>query len=1122
MDTTASDRVKIELDGRTAEVPRGTTILNAARQMGVTIPTLCNYRGLSPYGACRVCLVELQTPRGGQLVASCSYPIEINLVVKTETPAVQESRRTVVELLLAQAPDSKELKEFAAGLGVHSTPFQPEADGKCVLCGLCTRVCSEMMGRGAINLFGRGADREVRTAFAEQTNQCQACGACAFVCPTGAIDLSTITARRLQPHVTGFDKYLSARPCIDLAHPQATPRVPVIDRENCIHFKSDQCGLCSKVCQAGAIDYDQAEEEISLKVGSVVLTPGFEAFDATRRGEFGFGFAPNVLTNVQFERLLSASGPTRGHVVRPSDGQAPKRIAFIQCIGSRDTACDNDYCSSVCCMAATKEAILAKEHVPGLEVTIFFLDLRAFGKDFDRYSDRAKNQLGIRYQRSFISRTYEMPGTRNLRVIYATEDKKGISPISGHERSGIAQTEEEFDMIVLSLGLEPSATLREQADRMGVVLNRWGFAQTSEFAPMDTTRPGVFVGGAFQEPKDIPDTVMQASAAAARAMALLAPSRGTRVRVKTYPAHRDITDEPPRVGVFICHCGSNIASVVDVERVVKRTRELPNVVVAENNTYTCADDTQNRIKERIAEFRLNRVVVASCTPRTHEPIFRDTLRDAGLNPYLLEMANIRDQCSWVHSGQPGKATDKAVDLVRMAVGRASRLLPLEEATVPVKNAALVVGGGIAGMTAALALAEQGFPVHLVEKSSELGGTLRQIHRTLDGQDVQAFLSSTIDRINWHSRIHVYVNTKVSKVQGHLGSFHSKLSTPEGELEVEHGVVVVATGATELKPQTYGYGQSPQVATQLDLAERLASGNLLLPEQPTIAMIQCVEQRNGDRPYCSRVCCTSAVKNALLLRERYPKARILVLYRDMRTYGFREAAYREAREKGILFVRYEPEQPPQVTANGKLELRVREPALGRDLQIQPDLLVLAAPMVPRADREEISELLRVPLNADGFFVEAHMKLRPVDFASEGLFLCGTAHAPKFIGESIAQANAVAGRAASILAKKKMPVGGQTAWVDSDKCISCMTCVHVCPYMAPQVNEFNKAEVQGATCMGCGSCTAECPAKAITLRHYVDSQILAALSGLLGSQADETPVEAEYPEQAGVAPPRWHKH
>ena len=867
-----------------------------------------------------------------------------------------------------------------------------------------------------------------------------------------------------------------------------------------------ECMQCVAACQAGAIVHDEQEETVELEVGAVLLTPGFEAFDATRRGEFGFGFAENVLTNVQFERMLSASGPTGGSVRRPSDGRKPKRLAFIQCVGSRDSACGNDYCSSVYCMAATKEAILAKEHEPELEVTIFFLDLRAFGKDFDRYCDRAKS-LGVSYVRSFISRTYEMPRTKNLRLVYASD--------------GIKQVEEEFDMVVLSLGLEPSATLRRQAERLGVELNRWGFAQTRELRPSDTSRPGVFVGGAFQEPKDIPDTVVQASAAAGRAMSLLAAARGSRVRTKTYPPQRDIADEPPRVGVFVCHCGSNIASVVDVEEVVRAAGQIPHVAFAEHSIYTCADDSQEQIKAKIAEHRLNRVVIASCTPRTHEPIFRDTLRDAGLNPYLLEMANIRDQCSWVHASKPRQATHKAIDLVRMATGRAANLMPLAEETVPVHSAALVVGGGIAGMTAAVALADQGFPVHLVEKHQRLGGTVCNIHRTLDGDDVQAFLAETIQRVNAHPRITVHLDSTVSKVDGHVGAFSSSITSGGQATQVKHGVIVVATGATERKPRSFGYGQSDRVLTQLELSDRLGKGDIELPEDATVVMIQCVEQRNDDRPYCSRVCCTTAVKNALLVRQRYPKARILVLYRDIRTYGFREAAYREARQRGILFVRYEPDEPPELRTDGGLRLRVREPSLLRDLELEPDLVVLAAPMVPRADREELSELLRVPLNADGFFLEAHMKLRPVDFASEGLFLCGTAHAPKFITETIAQATAVAGRAASILSRNRMPVGGMTAWVDPDKCISCMTCVHVCPYTAPRIGENNKAEVQGAVCMGCGSCSAECPAKAITLRHYVDAQILGAMDGLLAAEAERKEVALVYPEQVGVAPPRWHK-
>ena len=544
------------------------------------------------------------------------------------------------------------------------------------------------------------------------------------------------------------------------------------------------------------------------------------------------------------------------------------------------------------------------------------------------------------------------------------------------------------------------------------------------------------------------------------------------------------------------------------------------MVLAETNVYTCADDNQDQMKAKIAEHRLNRVVVASCTPRTHEPIFRDTLRDAGLNPYLLEMANIRDQCSWVHSGNPGAATEKAIDLVRMATARAAALVPLTEATAPVNNAALIVGGGIAGMTAALALAEQGFPVHLVEKSDRLGGTICQIHRTLEGHDVQSLLAETIERTKTHPRITVHLQSRVSKVSGHVGEFSSQIANGKASSEVHHGVVVVATGATEQKPSTYSYGKNERVLTQLDLSDRLGQGQISLPKQATVAMIQCVEQRDAQHPYCSRVCCTTAVKNALELKRRWPDARIVVFYRDMRTYGFREAAYREAREKGVLFIHYEPEQPPQLLdSGGKMRLKAREPSLGRDLVLEPDLVVLAAPAVPRADRGELSELLRVPLNADGFFLEAHMKLRPVDFASEGLFLCGSAHAPKFISETISQATAVAGRAASILSRKKMPVGGQIAWVDPDQCISCMTCVHVCPYMAPQVGTSNKAEVQGAVCMGCGSCSAECPAKAITLRHFMDSQILAEVNSLLEAEVEQPRHQPVYPEEVGVAPPRW---
>jgi heterodisulfide reductase subunit A2 len=1104
--TTTSSQITVTIDGRTSTVPAGTTVLEAARGMGIAIPTLCTYRGLSPYGACRVCIVELETPRGSRQIASCSYPVEPDMVVRTETPSIQKSRRVILELLLAQAPDSQKLATFAGELGVESTSFKKAESGSCILCGLCVRTCGEVMNRSAIGMFGRGHKRKVLPPFGEPSDQCQVCGGCDHVCPTGAIDLTKTGTRPARPNLTAYNQYLEARPNIDMAHPQAVPRVPAINRDTCVHFKTGECGLCSKVCQAGAVDYDQEAATRTVSVGAVVLTPGFSAFDPLRRIEYGKGFDANVLANTQFERLLSAAGPTKGHVLRPSDGKAPKRIAFIQCVGSRDAASGNDYCSSVCCMAATKEAILTKTHEPEADVTVYYMDLRAYGKDFDRYYNRARD-MGVSYIRCRPSSVEEVHDSKNLKITYIDERNKSVTS--------------EHDMVVLSLGLEPSASLEAQVGRMRVMMNQWGFAKTEELHPLETSRPGVFTAGALQEPKDIPDTVMQASGAAAKAMALLASGRGTKVKTKVYPPERDITDEPPRIGVFVCHCGSNIASVVDVEAVVKRARELPYVVLAERNVYTCADDNQDQMKEKILKHRLNRVIVASCTPRTHEAIFRDTLRDAGLNPYLLEMANIRDQCSWVHSSEPDAATEKAKDLVRMTVGRTAGLMPLREETVPVKGAALVIGGGIAGMTAALAIADAGYPVHLVEKTNKLGGTGRDVHRTLDGGNVDAFISQTIDRLTSHPAVTVRMKSTVVKVDGHVGDFTSDIETPEGRVSVEHGVVIVATGAVEHKPSTYGYGKNPNVMTQLELSGALARNELQLPESPTIVMIQCVEQRSEERPYCSRVCCAAAIKNALQLRERHPTARIVVMYREMRTYGFKEAAYREARDKGILFVRYDEKNPPVLSEVDEPMIRVTDTLLARELAMKPDLLILASPMVGREDRQEISDLLRVPLNADGFFLEAHVKLRPVDFASEGLFLCGTAHAPKFIGETISQANAVAGRAATILSRKVMPVGAQTAWIDPDKCIACMTCVHVCPYMAPGIGKDNKAQVQAAVCMGCGSCTSNCPAKAISLHNYLDTQILGAINSLLKGAAEEKTGDKTFLEQVGIAQPRMKK-
>jgi heterodisulfide reductase subunit A-like polyferredoxin len=852
-----------------------------------------------------------------------------------------------------------------------------------------------------------------------------------------------------------------------------TEEQALAEAERCLN-----CGLCSEckecveACKQNAIDHLMGERTVELEVGSVILTTGFEEFDASRKGEFGWGRYPTVVTSVQFERMLSAAGPFEGHIVRLSDQREAKRVAWIQCVGSRDSKCGNEYCSSICCMASTKQAMVAQDHTPGLEATIFYMDFRAHGKDFDQYYERAKNQNGVRYIKSIPSRIVQMPATMNPRARFVDEAGK--------------LREEEFDLIVLAVGLEPSGTAVELASRLGVELNGYGFCATQRSLPLSTSRPGVFVAGAFQEPKDIPETVMQASGAASMAMELLASARNTRTVKKKYPDEHDVTDEKPRIGVFVCHCGRNIGSVIDVERVAKTIEAEPGVILATHTMFTCSDTSLSNIRAEIVEHRLNRIVVASCTPRTHEPLFRETMREAGLNPYLFEMANIRDQCSWVHSASPEIATQKATELVKMAVARSRLLSPLEPGTLAVDQKGLVIGGGLAGMTAALALANQGFKVHLVERTQRLGGHLHDIHHTLEDTDVAGLTASLIRQVQENKNIDVYLATDVAEAKGHIGEFHATLSCNGQKSEVSAGVVIVATGAEKAQTTKFLAGSSPKVTTQVDLEKQLHEGHLVTGTK-SVVMIQCAGSRDEERPYCSRICCSMAVKNALAIKAKSPDTDVFVLYRDIRTYGFREIYYKKAREAGVVFLRYTPERAPVVSEAGGLKVSVNSPDFPEPIEIETDLVVLSTGIeADRPNNKRISDMLKVPLNADGFYVEAHMKLRPVDFATEGIFLCGLAHSPKFIDETIAQARAAAARAATVLSKTHLDVSPQVSYVDQSKCISCMTCVHACPYGAPFCNTDGKGQIEAAKCMGCGICASECPARAIQLNHFVTDQ------------------------------------
>ncbi len=899
-------------------------------------------------------------------------------------------------------------------------------------------------------------------------SKCIACGQCAEKCP------------KKVPNE--FDRGLSQRKAIYLLYPQAVPLKYAIDPRHCIWLKKPgRCGFCAKVCPAGAINFEDQPQELELEVGAIILAPGFETYDPTPLENFGYRRLPYVMTAHEFERLLSASGPTRGELIRLSDGRIPRKIAWIQCVGSRDiNRAKVPYCSSVCCMYALKQALIAKEHIKGpFEAAIFYMDMRTMGKGFEAYLERARRE-GVRLLRSRVHTI--LPAEEGLLLHYV--DEKGNLK------------DESFDMVVLSVGLKPHPTLPSLSQVLSAPQDEFGFLETR----LLENRPGVFVCGVGAGPKDIPETVVEASAAAARVENLLAEARHTETREKTYPPERFVFPEAPRIGVFICHCGINIASVVDVEAVTTFARELPDVVYAGHNLFTCAQDTINRIVATIKERQLNRVVIAACTPRTHEPLFQETLRAAGLNPFLFEMANIRDQDSWVHPDDPERATQKAKELVLMAVNRVRLKRPVPLATIKVRRAALVVGGGLSGMQAALSLANQGFEVALVEKSQELGGFARRLFREVYGKPLKVLAEELAAKVASHPRIDVRLGVTISNVEGSVGNFRTTLS--DGNV-IEHGVVIIATGARPYLPQgrfAFGYGEDKRVKTLLEIDELLERKDPLLKELRQAVFIQCVGSRNEEHPYCSRVCCTHTMEQIIKLKEINPELEIFVLYRDIRTFGKKEILYQKARELGAVFIRYTPERMPQVETKEGLKVLVFDEILKRDLVFEPNLLILANGIVPDAASRELAQFYKCATTSEGFMLEAHLKLRPVDFATEGVFMAGLCHYPKFAEESLSQALAAAARAATVLAKEDLPAESLVAQVDPRRCTACGQCVALCPYHAPSLEEVRPfglvSVINPSLCKGCGNCAAACRCGAIQVKNLEEEPVLAAVEGSFG--------------------------
>jgi heterodisulfide reductase subunit A len=902
-------------------------------------------------------------------------------------------------------------------------------------------------------------------------DKCIGCTTCVEYCPVQYPD--------------PFNQEISDNKAVHIYYAQAIPLVAYID-ESCIYLKEKKCRICERVCQNDAINLRQTPEEIKIKVGAIILALGLEPFDPSVKDEYGYGRMQNVVTSMDFERLLCATGPYEGEILRPSDQKHPHRIAWIQCIGSRRvTEGDNSYCSAVCCTYTQKQVILTKDHDADAECTIFHNDIRSYGKDFEQYYQRTEQLSGTRFIRSYTSIVREVPKTNNVVLRYATTDE-GVK-------------EEEFDMVVLSVGLTPPAGYQNLADKFGIEVNSHGFCKADPSNPMKTSRPGIYVSGAFQGPMDIPESVFTASAAGSLCGEILNYRRGKLTRERVYPPEKDISQEEPRIGVFVCHCGANIGRIVDVPSTVEYALTLPNVVYAQEQLFSCATNSAKEITDKIEEEGLNRVVVAACSPRILEPLFQDTLREAGINQYYCDMANIREHNSWVHTKEKEEATQKAKDITRMSVARTRHLEPLQEIDLPVNKTALVVGGGIAGMTCALSIANQGHEVYLVEKETDLGGMARRIHHTLEGLNVQAYLKDLARKVYEHPLMHVHTEATVTEATGYVGNYVTKVTSERGVGEIKHGAAVIAVGAEEYQPTEYLYGEDDRVLTSVEMEERIAEEDEELIKAQAVVMIQCVGCRNEDRNYCSRVCCGHSIKNALLLKEKNPNMNIYVLYRDMRTYGFKEDYYREASNKDVKFIRYEPDDKPRVEATEKegrpvIRVTATDSILGQKIEIDSDYLALAAAVIPSQGAKEISHLYNAALGPDGFFKEAHVKLRPVDFATDGVFLCGTAHYPKHILETINQAYGAAGRVLTLLSHDSVTVSGSVCEVKENKCISCGACIAACTYGAIEFRETHqgkKAWVNPVICKGDGLCNAKCPTSAIYLKHFTDEEILSQI-------------------------------
>ncbi|MCK5397067.1 MAG: CoB--CoM heterodisulfide reductase iron-sulfur subunit A family protein [Thermoplasmata archaeon] len=897
-------------------------------------------------------------------------------------------------------------------------------------------------------------------------DKCTGCGDCTPVCPVEIIN--------------PFEEKLSKKKAIYIEFPQAVPIVYTIDYDACVG-----CGSCERFCEPGAISFLEKSEDIEVSVGSVIIATGYELFEPLEmRREYGYGKYPNVITAMQFERLLSSFGPTDGKLKRPSDGEKPKSVAWIQCVGSRSKQLGFPYCSRVCCMYATKEASIAKELDPDMDISVFYMDIRAYGKDFQQYYDKAQN-MGVEYIRS-----------RPSSVFQNDDGSITIRYMNTHTRE---VTEKTVDLLVLSTAIMPSKENKRLAEALDIEIDDSGFFQVKSIMsdPIVTTREGVFLAGCNQGPKDIPDSVAMASGAAAKAVAPIID------RVKAVPVpdppQKQVVGEKPRIGVFVCHCGKNIHGYLDTEEVARYAEAIPGVVYSKDIMFACSEDTQKDIRENIKDLDLNRVIIAACSPITHGGLFEDTLIEAGLNKYLFEFVNIRQHCSWVHSHDNATATQKAKDLVRMSISKSKLLEPLSQEEVDVTTGVLIIGGGLAGMRAATALADMKIPSFIIEQESELGGQLRHLH-TLFPSDTKAsdIVQPLIQQVDDSEYITVYKNSTLDNIEGYIGNFKATIKSPDGEIEIDYGTTIIASGFGEIDMNgKYGYGQSQKIMTQTELEGHIVKDDLSKPN--TIVMVNCAGAMDKERPYCCRIGCGVSIKNAKILKEKYPNSDIYILYRDIRVFGKDEEEYFAdvIENAGVKIIRYSLEGQPDINIDdvGNVTVKVWDQVYNEEISISTDLLVLTAQTQGDPSVHKLVEMFKVPIGPGNFFIEAHAKIKPLDFATSGVYFCGSAHFPKNLADSIAQAEGAASRAAIPILKGKLTLEGITALVDDARCVGCGLCVEACPYSAIELTDEGKALVNEALCKGCGLCNGTCRSGAIQQKGFNDHQILSMIKSAM---------------------------